>query len=65
MKLTRIHLATAATLIAIAVPASPALADTTPTVVGATYITTASSTFINTNNQVSQGAVTSGDQTSS
>jgi hypothetical protein len=66
-----IRVAAALSTVAIAVPASTAGAATAaagpvpgqaPTVTGATYITTAPSTFINTNNQVSFGSTTLGDQ---
>jgi hypothetical protein len=73
MKPTRKHLvavAAALSTIAIAAPVSTAGAATaahavarpTATVTGATYITSAPSTFINTNNQVSPGNNSSGSQ---
>jgi hypothetical protein len=72
MKPTRTRLmgvAAALSTIAIAAPVSTAGAATAApavapaaTVTGATYITTAPSTFINTNNQVSPGDNSSGSQ---
>jgi hypothetical protein len=72
MELTRTHLVglAAALSIAIAAPVSTAAAATAAsavtrpaaTVVGPTYITTAPSTFINNNNQVSPGSISSGNQ---
>ena len=72
MKPTRTRLvavAAALSMIAIAAPASTAGAATAapggapaPTVVGPRYITSASATFINTNNQVSAGSVSSAGQ---
>jgi hypothetical protein len=73
MKHTRTRLmgvAAALSAIAIAVPvstagaatAAPAVARAAETVIGPTYITNAPSTFINTNNQVSPGNNSSGDQ---
>jgi hypothetical protein len=75
MKPTRTHLmrvAAALSTIAIAAPASTAVAATADagpvagqaaTVTGATYITTAPSTFVNTNNQASSASTSIGDQT--
>jgi hypothetical protein len=73
MKPTRTRLmvvAAALSTIAIAAPvstagaatAAPAVTPAATTVTGATYITTAPSTFINTNNQVSPGDNSSGSQ---
>jgi hypothetical protein len=72
MKPTRTRLvavAAALSTIAIAAPASTAGAATAvpagapaPTVVGPRYITSTSATFINTNNQVSAGSISSGGQ---
>lgn len=73
MKSTRKHLAGAAvalSAIAIAAPvptagaatAAPAVARQTATVIGPTFITNAPSTFTNTNNQVSPGSNSSGNQ---
>jgi hypothetical protein len=47
---------------AAAATAAPAVAPVAVTVTGPTYITTAPATFINTNNQVSPGGNSSGDQ---
>ena len=74
MKPTRTRLvvvAAALSAIAIAAPvstagaatAAPAAARPSDTVIGATYITNAPSTFVNTNNQVSPAANSSGNQT--
>jgi hypothetical protein len=76
MKPTRTRLmglAAALSTIAIAAPlstasaatATPAVARPAATIVGATYTTTAPSTFINTNNQVSPGSISSGNQIAS
>jgi hypothetical protein len=72
MRPTRTHLmavAAALSTIAIAVPVSTASATTAApagapaaVVTGASYITTAPATFVNTNNQVSAAAVSSGGQ---
>jgi hypothetical protein len=73
MKPTRTRLvgiAAALSAIAIAAPvstagaatAAPAVAPPAATVIGPRYITTAPSTFINNNNQVSPGSNTSGNQ---
>jgi hypothetical protein len=63
-------LATVVSAIAIAAPvstagaatAAPTAARPADTVIGATYVTNAPSTFINTNNQTSPVSNTSGDQ---
>jgi hypothetical protein len=76
MKPTRTHLAgiaAALSTIAIAAPvstagaatAAPAPARPAATVVGTTFITTAPSTFINYNNQVSPGGNSFGSQVAS
>lgn len=76
MKPTRTRLmglAAVLSTIAIAVPvstasaatAAPAAARPAATLTGATYITTAPSTFVNTNNQVSPGNNSSGNQVAS
>ncbi|MCW3050624.1 MAG: hypothetical protein JWO74_4908 [Solirubrobacterales bacterium] len=61
--------ATLLSAIAIAAPVSAAGAATaarpTDTVIGATYITSAPTTFVNTNNQTSPGSNTLGDQVAS
>jgi hypothetical protein len=69
MKPTRTRLvgvATALSAIAIAAPVSAAGAATaapaTASIVGPTFITSAPATFINTNNQVTSGDSTLGDQ---
>jgi hypothetical protein len=72
MKPTRTRLvgvAVALSAIAIAAPvstagaaAAPAVAEHPATITGATYISSAPVTFINTNNQVSAGDVTAGSQ---
>jgi hypothetical protein len=73
MKPTRTRLmgvAAALSAIAIAAPAStagaataaPAVAPPAATVTGATYVTSAPSTFVNTNNQSSPGNNSLGDQ---
>lgn len=63
----RMLVAAALSTIAIAFPVSTAaaadpVAGQPATVTGPTYITTAPSTFINNNNQVSSGSTSSGDQ---
>jgi hypothetical protein len=71
MKPTRIRLMGVAALstIAIAAPVSTAGAATTapvapvPRVIGATYITTAPTSFTNLNNQTSSGSTSLGNQT--
>jgi hypothetical protein len=76
MKPTRMRLmgfAAALSAIAIAAPAAtasaataaPAVARPTETIIGPTFNTTAPATFINTNNQVSPGNNSSGDQIAS
>ena len=75
MKPTRTHLvgiAAALSTIAIAAPVSTASAATAapaaapaPRVTGSTWITTAPSTFINTNDQVSPGGNSMGSQVAS
>jgi hypothetical protein len=57
----RVWVAAALSAIAIAAPVSTAAAATA-TVTGPTYITTAPSTFINNNNQVSSGDISLGGQ---
>jgi hypothetical protein len=65
-----VGVAAALSAIAIAAPvstagaatAAPAVARPTATVVGPTFITNAPATFINTNNQVSPGNNSSGNQ---
>jgi hypothetical protein len=62
-----VRVAAALSAIAIAAPVSTAAAagsvDRPPaTITGPTYITTAPSTFINTNNQVSSGSTSMGNQ---
>lgn len=68
---TRLLLVAAAlSAIAVAAPvstagaatAAPAAARPTDTIIGATYVTSAPSTFVNTNNQVSPGNNSSGNQ---
>jgi hypothetical protein len=61
--------AAALSAIAVAAPVStagaataPAAARPTDTIIGATYLTYAPSTFVNTNNQVSPGNNSSGNQ---
>jgi hypothetical protein len=67
MRLTGV--ATVLSAIAIAAPLSTAGAATaappTDTVIGATYITSAPSTFVNTNNQTSPSSNTLGNQVAS
>jgi hypothetical protein len=62
-----VRVAAALSAIAIAAPVSTAAAGgpvdrPAATVTGATYITTAPATFVNTNNQVSSGDISSGSQ---